>query len=52
MVVRLFILQGHYRRPLDFTSEAIASAENAWKTVKEGLLFGFREWGVVRSPWE
>lgn len=39
MVVRLFILQGHYRRPLDFTSEAIASAENAWKTVKEGLLF-------------
>ncbi|MDB9373425.1 cysteine--tRNA ligase [Nodularia sphaerocarpa] len=42
MVVRLFILQGHYRRPLDFTSDAIASAENAWKTVKEGLLFGYQ----------
>jgi cysteinyl-tRNA synthetase len=39
MVVRLFILQGHYRRPLDFTLDAIAGAENAWKTVKEGLLF-------------
>ena len=42
MVVRLFILQGHYRRPLDFTKEAIASAENAWKTLKEGLLFGYQ----------
>lgn len=42
MVVRLFILQGHYRRPLDFTQEAIASAENAWKTLKEGLLFGYQ----------
>jgi cysteinyl-tRNA synthetase len=45
MVVRLFILQGHYRRPLDFTSEAIASSENAWKTLKEGLLFGY-EYGA------
>ncbi|TVP61538.1 MAG: cysteine--tRNA ligase [Nodularia sp. (in: Bacteria)] len=51
MVVRLFILQGHYRRPLDFTEDAIASAENAWKTVKEGLLFGFREWGVGSREW-
>ena len=42
MVVRLFILQGHYRRPLDFTKEAIASAENAWKTLKEGLVFGYQ----------
>ncbi len=40
MVVRLFVLQGHYRKPLDFTTEAIATGENSWKTLKEGLLFG------------
>jgi cysteinyl-tRNA synthetase len=44
MVIRLFILQAHYRKPLDFTDEAIASAENGWNTLKEGLLFG-REYG-------
>ncbi|WP_088240810.1 cysteine--tRNA ligase [Calothrix rhizosoleniae] len=42
MVVRLFVLQAHYRKPLDFTNEAIATAENSWKTLKEGLLFGFQ----------
>lgn len=40
MVVRLFILQAQYRKPLDFTDEAIASAENGWATLKDGLLFG------------
>lgn len=39
MVVRLFILQGHYRKPLDFTDEVIASANNGWETLKDGLLF-------------
>lgn len=39
MVVRLFVLQAHYRKPLDFTDEAIASAENSWNTIKEALLF-------------
>ncbi|MEA5498766.1 cysteine--tRNA ligase [Limnoraphis robusta Tam1] len=39
MAIRLFVLQAHYRKPLDFTSEAIASAENGWNTFKEGLLF-------------
>jgi cysteinyl-tRNA synthetase len=39
MAIRLFVLQAHYRKPLDFTTEAIASAENGWNTFKEGLLF-------------
>ncbi len=39
MVVRLFVLQAHYRKPLDFTDEAMASAENSWTTLNEGLLF-------------
>ena len=40
MAVRLFILQAHYRKPLDFTDEALHSATNGWQTLKEGLLFG------------
>ena len=40
MVIRLFVLQAHYRKPLDFTEDAIFSAENAWETLKTGLLFG------------
>jgi cysteinyl-tRNA synthetase len=39
MVVRLFILQAHYRKPLDFTDEGLEAARNGWHTLKEGLLF-------------
>lgn len=42
MAVRLFVLQAQYRKPIDFTDEAIARAEEGWKTLKEGLLFGHR----------
>jgi len=42
MAMRLFILQAHYRKPVDFTDEAINSASNGWETLKEGLLFGDR----------
>jgi cysteinyl-tRNA synthetase len=54
MAVRLFVLQAHYRKPLDFTTEAIATAENSWKTLKEGLLFGYQYgeklgWGAEAS---
>ncbi|MGD1874331.1 MAG: cysteine--tRNA ligase [Mastigocoleus sp.] len=40
MAVRLFVLQAQYRKPIDFTDEAIEAATNGWKTLKEGLLFG------------
>ncbi|MEC4812631.1 MAG: cysteine--tRNA ligase, partial [Scytonema sp. PMC 1069.18] len=39
MALRLFVLQAHYRKPIDFTEEAIASATKGWQTLKEGLLF-------------
>lgn len=41
MAVRLFVLQGHYRKPIDFTDEALEAATNGWQTLQEGLLFGF-----------
>ncbi|NEO86501.1 MAG: cysteine--tRNA ligase [Spirulina sp. SIO3F2] len=40
MVLRLFVLQAHYRKPLEFTAEAIAAAENSWNTINEALRFG------------
>jgi cysteinyl-tRNA synthetase len=55
MAVRLFILQAQYRKPLDFTPEAIAGAEHAWVTLKEGLQFGMKYgdrlgWQSDRTP--
>jgi cysteinyl-tRNA synthetase len=42
MAVRLFILQTQYRKPLDFTEAALATATHSWATLKEGLLFGYQ----------
>ncbi|MDF5715668.1 MAG: cysteine--tRNA ligase [Rhizonema sp. NSF051] len=42
MAIRLFVLQAHYRKPIDFADEAIASATNGWHTLKEGLNFGYQ----------
>ncbi|MBE9016422.1 cysteine--tRNA ligase [Chroococcidiopsidales cyanobacterium LEGE 13417] len=54
MAVRLFVLQAHYRKPIDFTDEAIAAATNGWHTLREGLLFGHQygkqlEFGIRNS---
>ncbi|MBK1988209.1 cysteine--tRNA ligase [Sphaerospermopsis aphanizomenoides BCCUSP55] len=40
MALRLFVLMAQYRKPIDFTDEAILAATNGWHTLKEGLLFG------------
>ena len=42
MAVRLFILQTQYRKPVDFTEEALNTATKSWSTLQEGLLFGDR----------
>lgn len=42
MVIRFFVLQASYRKPIDFTSEALSAAQNGWETLKDGLLFGFK----------
>ena len=43
MILRLFVLQAHYRKPLDFTEQAIKSAKNSWKTLKKALLWGVEQ---------
>jgi cysteinyl-tRNA synthetase len=45
MALRLFLLQAQYRKPIDFTDGAIASAKNGWATLQEGLRFGL-EYGA------
>ena len=40
MAVRLFLMQGQYRKPVDFTDAAIAAVKNGWQTLSEGLRFG------------
>jgi len=42
MAVRLFVLQANYRKPIDFTKDAMESATNGWHTLGEGLQFGFK----------
>jgi cysteinyl-tRNA synthetase len=44
MAVRLFVLTAQYRKPIDFTDSAISAATQSWKTIEEGLSFGY-EWG-------
>ncbi|AFY74874.1 cysteinyl-tRNA synthetase [Synechococcus sp. PCC 7502] len=39
MAVRLFILQSHYRTPIDFTEEAINAATKGWISIQEALRF-------------
>ena len=50
MAVRLFLLQGQYRKPVDFTDEAIASAKNSWQTISEGLGFGYNYGAKLSWP--
>ena len=43
MVIRLCVLQAHYRKPLDFTQAAIAAAENGWQTLKDSLTLDLQQ---------
>lgn len=40
MTLRLFILQAHYRKPLDFTADAINAAATGWKGLNAALGVG------------
>ena len=37
MAIRLFVLQAHYRKPLDFTPTAISATEKGWQTLNTAL---------------
>ena len=42
MTLRLFVLQAHYRKPLDFTAEALDAAATGWKGLHAALGLGER----------
>jgi cysteinyl-tRNA synthetase len=50
MAVRLFMLQTHYRAPIDFTDTALDAAAKGWETIRDALLFGEQEFS--RMPAE
>ena len=50
MVLRMFVLQAQYRKPIDFTADAIASAQNGWDTLNDGLTFGFQHGATLGWP--
>jgi cysteinyl-tRNA synthetase len=40
MTLRLFVLQAHYRKPLDFTLEGLDAAATGWKGLSAALAVG------------
>jgi len=40
MTLRLFVLQAHYRKPLDFTAKALEAAAVGWKEIQTALDVG------------
>ena len=40
MALRLFVLQAHYRKPLDFTDESLKAAATGWLKINNALSFG------------
>ena len=40
MALRLFVLQAHYRKPLDFTRVAMAAATSGWERLEVALQLG------------
>tara|TARA_Y100001968_G_C19430464_1_gene756726 strand:- start:1218 stop:2708 length:1491 start_codon:yes stop_codon:yes gene_type:complete len=40
MTLRLFVLQAHYRKPIDFTKESLEAASKGWKGLNNALSLG------------
>tara|TARA_Y100001968_G_scaffold150387_1_gene137582 strand:+ start:7685 stop:9181 length:1497 start_codon:yes stop_codon:yes gene_type:complete len=50
MSLRLFVLQIHYRKPLDFTNEALIAASKGWEGINTALLLGLNEYSLLNWP--
>ena len=51
MTLRLFVLQAHYRKPLDFTAEALEAAAAGWRGLAAALAVGdaLPEWRTAAA---
>ncbi len=50
MTLRLFILQAHYRKPLDFTKESINAASKGWERLNMALCVGLSNKEILNWP--
>jgi len=50
MALRLFVLQAHYRKPLDFTNESLKAASSAWKGLNGALSLGNNYSHLIGCP--
>jgi cysteinyl-tRNA synthetase len=59
MTLRFFVLQAHYRKPLDFSAESLAAAATGWRGLNTSLLLGEKhsealDWQIndpINRPW-
>ncbi|MCP9820618.1 cysteine--tRNA ligase [Synechococcus sp. Cruz-9H2] len=51
MTLRLFVLQAHYRKPLDFTREALDAAATGWHGLNEALQLGLNPSFTAALGW-
>ncbi len=51
MTLRLFVLQAHYRKPLDFTREALEAAATGWHGLNEALGLGLNTTVTAALGW-
>lgn len=51
MTLRLFVLQAHYRKPLDFTREALEAAATGWHGLNEALQLGLNPTFTAELGW-
>tara|TARA_Y100001968_G_scaffold71171_1_gene62414 strand:- start:1647 stop:3134 length:1488 start_codon:yes stop_codon:yes gene_type:complete len=50
MTLRLFVLQAHYRKPLDFTSEGLQAASKGWEGLNSALSIGINHSNLLNWP--
>ena len=50
MSLRLFVLQAHYKKPIDFTKESLEAASNGWSNLNKALSIGINHKAILK--WE
>ena len=49
MAMRFFVLGAQYRKPIDFTEEAMTAATNGWHTLQDAMRFS--DVGIAKLGW-
>ncbi len=52
MTLRLFVLQAHYRKPLDFTKDSLTAASVGWERLNSALKLGLTNYQRLDWPYD